>query len=808
MFSNYLKIAIRNFMRNKLYSLLNILGLSVGIVASILILIYVQDELSYDKHHSKYKRIYRISSDFNFSGKADQAALTAIPLAHTMMDEFPEEIEMVCRFMPRPKDFIKYEDKEFYEENIFVADSTVFDMFDHKFIMGTKENALNAPYKMVMTESMAKKYFGDDDPIGKVITANVGYDLEVVAIVEDVPENSHMKFDALVSMATMAEVFGEANFNARASHIYWSVQVYSYILLSENADIDELLRKYPEGIYDKYMASIGNQISGSFNIMAHNLADIHLYSDVGWDLPTGNLDYIIIFSYVGICILLIACINYMNLATARSAKRAREVGIRKVLGAGKALITRQFLAEAIIMSFIALVIAVCIALVLLGLFNEVTGKSFEPSIFLEFSFIIELIILTILVGAISGSYPAFYLSSINTINVLKGDKLKDGFGKWMRTVLVVVQFAISTAMIIGTILVTEQLDYMQSKDIGFKKENVLVTAIRDTTLQNSYNSFREKLLQNPKITSVATAATTPGGVFGKRIFRVESNGQMNELVVNFIFVDYDYQELMELELVEGRFFDREMGTDVSSAVVVNERAAEVYGWGDNPLGKKVHFGVNLSGPPVRDCRVIGVVKDFNFMSLKDEIDPIIILLGQNPQGLIHIRTAENDLSGTIDYIKETREEFGSPYPFDFEFMDDIINENYIEEEKMSDIFKIFAVLCIFISCLGLLGLSAYIAELRTKEIGIRKVLGASVTSIVNLLTKDFIKIVLISNLIAWPVSYFLLEGWLNEFAFSIDIALWYFYVPSLITMIIAILTVSVLAIKAAVANPVDSIKYE
>jgi putative ABC transport system permease protein len=683
----------------------------------------------------------------------------------------------------------------------------VFDIFDHEFVIGTKENALNAPYQIILTESMAKKYFGNDDPIGKAITSATGNDLIVTAIIEDLPENTHLKFDALVSMSTLAELYGASNFNNRAANSFWRVQAYTYVLLSESADIDELLAKWPI-FYDKYMGSVGDQVNASFNILAHNLADIHLYSDLGWDLPTGNLDYILIFSYVGICILLIACINYMNLATARSAKRAREVGIRKVLGAGKGLIIRQFLSEAVVMSFIALFIAMLIAWGLLDLFNIITGKEFTSAVFLSPTFIFEMLGLTILVGMISGSYPAFYLSSISTIKVLKGDKLKDGFGKWMRTVLVIIQFAISTSMIIGTLLVTGQIDYMQSKDIGYDKENVVVTSIRDTTLRRGYLSFKEKLMQNPSIKSIATAGTTPGDEFGKLVFRVESGGKMEELVVNLVFVDYEYMKMMGLELVEGRFYEKERGTDLTSAIVINETAVDKFGWSDNPIGKKVHHGVQLNAPPIRDCRVIGVLKDFNYKSLHEKIEPLFILLAQNPQPRISIRISGDDIPGTLDYIKKTREEFKSQYPFEYDFMDDKMAKSYEEEEKMSDIFKIFAVLCVFISCLGLLGLSAYIAELRTKEIGIRKVLGASVASIVTLLTKEFLLIVLISNVFAWVASYWFLNDWLEGFAYNVDLALWYFYVPSMFTMAIAMITVSALAIKAAIANPVDSIKYE
>ena len=839
MFKNYIKSAYRNIVRNKFYSAINIFGLSIGIIATIFILLYNQSELAYDRHHEKHERIYRLESNFTISGKHDLFAVTSVPLGPAFKLEFPE-IEEFVRFAGGDGILIKYDKKEFYEDALFYTDSTIFDVFTHEFILGEPEKALTEPNTCVFTETLAKKYFGDKNPIGEVITDADNVNFKITGVIKDLPENSHLKFNGLFSVATLSERFGRERFNSFEPGAFWNISPYTYVLLKENSNIESVFEKFPQ-FYEKYMKSLGDQINASFQVMATPLADIHLTSNLSSDQPTGNKAYVYIFSFVALFILLIAAINYMNMATARSATRAKEVGIRKVLGAFRSQLMRQFLSESVILAIIALVIAVISVYLLLPIFNEIAGKNLVFGFSSTPFILLEIFVIAVIIGLISGSYPAFYLSSFLPVKVLKGKINTGRKGGLLRKILVVFQFVISIVMIIGTIVVSKQLNYLKTKDLGFEKENIIVVGVQDTAFLRKVPVFREELLQNPNIKNVSTSTGVPGNIRQIIVMRVEKDekistpaetgdslkisnvdstgntdtttfqtgSRMVEHALNFIMTDTNYIDLFDIEITEGRNFDRKMGTDLEEGVIINEATARELGWTDDPLGKKIDFGIDLDGTAQRYTKVIGVVKDFHYRSLHNNIDPLLIFLSNRPRYFMSIRFNEKNQRQTLDYIEEKWYEFGNINPFDYDFLDKTMDEMYEAEENIGRIFRIASILSIFIALLGLLGLSSFIAEQRTKEIGIRKVLGASIESILKILYKEFVVLIIIAFIIASPLAWWILDDWLNtNFIYSTTIG-WFSYVlAGLLALVIGLLTISYHIVKAATANPVDSIMCE
>ena len=808
MFLNYLKIAIRNLQRNRFYSLINILGLSIGIVCTLLIMLYVRYELSYDKYHEKHERIYRLDSDFYIGGKKDQFAVTALPLGPTLKQEYPE-IEEFCRFLNMDdQTLLKYGDKEFYETKLFLADSAIFKIFTHPFVYGNPKKALTEPNTIIMTESMAHKYFGDINPVGEIVNSADGDAYKVTGVIRDLPGNTHLTFDGLISMATVVKQFGVERFNDNSAGRFWNIQAYTYVLLNENTRMVDIIDKFPT-FYDKYMREVGDKLNGSFNLMASNITDTHLTSKLQYELPTGNMAYVYIFIAVALFILLIACINYMNMATARSASRAKEVGIRKTAGADRPALIRQFLSESIVLAFIALIISAIITPLVLPTFNFLSGRDFTLSVFLEPGVLLTVLGITILTGVIAGSYPAFYLSSFQAAGILRGELTRGQKSGIFRKLLVIVQFTISVFMIVGTFTVSRQLHYLRTKDLGFDKENVIVTQLRDTTfIKNNLETFMEEIKRYPGVLSAARSSSIPGGGFAKTVMRVENEGQMEEQALNWFMIDYDYINMMQMEMAQGRQYDREMGTDLTEAFIINETAAERLNWADEPLGKRIQFGIDLEGNAQRDGKVIGVVKDYNFGSLHNPVEPMIMIINERFLGQLSIRLAPENREETIDFIKSEWEKFGNNRPFNYIFLENKLDEFYADEQKLGVIFRYFSIITIFIACLGLLGLSAFVAERRTKEIGIRKVLGATEGNVVWHLAREFILLVIISNVIAQPLAVFALKKWLQNFAYQTSLSVWIFIISLLISMIIALITVSFQSIKAALTNPVKALRYE
>ena len=818
MIRNYFISAYRNISKNKFYSILNVFGPAAGITCAILILLYVQEELTFDRQNKKYERIYRLESDFNISGKATLAALVPMPMAPTLKDEFPEIIE-ITRFagFGIQNILFQYRDLKIFEDRIYFADSTVFKVFDYEFLLGSPQNALNDPNTIVISESFARKYFGNENPIGEVlITSNFG-NCNVTGVIKDIPANSHLRFDCLISMATIVELTGVDRFNSRSAPSFWNISAFGYIMLADNARIEDLLAKFP-GFYDKYMSSLGKQINASFRLQATRIDKVHFGSKLEFDLPVGNISYIIIFSLVGVFMLLIASLNYMNMATARSTNRSREVGLRKVIGATRGSLIRQFISESMVLVIIALIIALVATIFILPSFNTLTDKALKiGSLFDPLTFLLILLI-TLFVGLISGSYPAFYLSSFSPLDVLKSNVNPHRGKGLLRKVLVVFQFAISGTLIIGTMVVSGQQRYIRTKDLGLNKENVIVVPLRDTAFINrKLQSFKDELVKNPDIKGVASAILVPPLMASKVVFQIEKDSSMVELATSFSIVDHEFIDVMQMKILEGRNFDRSRSSDLTQAFVVNEAAVKAFGWGDKALGKRIRFGLNPStGVAQRDGVVIGVVKDFHFTSIHNLIEPFIFVVSRNPNNSFYIRIAGENTPSTIEYVNRVQQDIGTTLPFNYFFFSDKLDEMYTAENKLNTLFNIFSLITIFIACLGLLGLTSYVTEQRSRETGLRKIMGAGVGQVIWLLNKDFLKLVLMSNLISWPVAYYLMNKWINGFAYRMEFGLNPFILSTtvpfvlsiIITLIIALITISLLSVKAARINPVDTISRE
>ncbi len=793
--------------------MLNILGLSVGLIAFIFLFIFIRDELSFDKYHEKADRIHRLESDFTIAGKNERFAIVPVPMAHALKIEFPE-IESFVRLFNQGNTQFKYNNLEYYEENFYFCDSTVFDVFTYKMIDGDPDKCLVEPRSIVLTESTAEKYFGDEDPIGKTLESGEGRNFMVTAIIEDIPKCSHLQFDALMSATTFVEQAGEKSFNSLEPLRFWNIGVYSYILLNKNSFIDSIHAKFPQ-FYDKYMKSVGEAINASYNLLTTPLKEVHFSEkQLSYDRPKGNMSFIYIFSAVAVFILIIAAINYMNMATARSAKRAREVGIRKVAGGYKSQLIRQFMGESLLLTLIALVMSVLAVYLLMPDFNNLTGKSLEFNFFTDPLLMIVVIGAALIIGLISGSYPSFYLSSFPPVSVLKGTTSRSAKGSGLlRKILVAFQFFIAIAMILATLVVSEQLRYMKNQDLGFDKENMLILELQDTSFRKKADVFREELLQNPNIVNVTNSIGVPGNNTWIQVVGVEKDtGMINESII-ITAVDMHYVDTYGLDIIKGRDFDENMGTDKEKAIIVNEEAVKVYGWGDNPLGKKVHWGADLEGQGGRVLKVIGVIKNYHFKSKNNKVQPQMLLPVEFPKGHLSIKMRGENIGENLGFIEKKWHEFGAKRAFDYRFLDETWDELYDSEKKLGVIFQIATLLTIFIALLGLLGLSSFIAEQKTKEIGIRKVVGASVGNIMNVLSNEFLSLIGIAFIVAMPVAWWQLSKWIDRsFIYHVDMN-WIFIVlmslfSGIIAFIVGALTISYFTIKAARSNPVDAINYE
>jgi putative ABC transport system permease protein len=811
MIKNYLTIAWRNLLRKKGYSFINISGLAIGIASSIIILLFVQDELSYDRHHKNAKDIYRIVMKASMQGNSFHAPITPAPMAATIRADYPEVRSAVRLFTFGSSPIIRNGDRSYIENGFIWVDSTFFDVFSFNMIKGDPGNALNRPFTMVLTESAARKYFGVEDPLGQ--TLEMGNDrthYEVTGIVEDPPRNSHFSFEVLASIAS----------NPQHQNQMWvSNNYYTYLLLEEGANPDELTAKFP-AMLEKYMgpqvaAALGISLEDFYNsgeewgYYLQPLTKIHLHSDLQYEIQAnGSLITVVVFLIVALFILVIASINFMNLSTARSTGRAKEIGIKKVVGSNRSQLINQFIGESVFLSFISLILALVLVELFIPAFNNLSDKQLYINYFTSIYTIPALLLVGVFVGFMSGSYPALYLASFEPVKVLKGKLQAGGRSSKLRGILVVFQFVITIILFISTLTVFQQMSFINSKDMGMEPENVLVIHRASSIPYDQRETFCQQLDEFSGIIATSKAHAIPGTSFSGNAFRPEGTPSSEQHIISNSWVDWDYAEVLGLELVEGRFFSREFASD-TLAVILNETAVRSMGY-TNPVGKRVYqtgAGGTQDAPEDVLFTIIGVVKDFHFESLHQTINPMILSPGQWG-GFIIVRVQPDNLTNIIEFTREKWNEFVDDQPFEYSFLIDDLTADYRTEQRAGLIFSIFAILSIFIACLGLLGLASFTAEQRTKEIGIRKAMGASVSSVMMLLSKEINILIIISTLLSWPVAWYFMNRWLENFAYRVELGLVVFLVASVVTYFIAISTVSFQAYKAASLNPVDSLRDE
>lgn len=812
LFKNYFTSLFRYSVRDKFYAILNLFGLAIGLASAIFIFLYIHDELSFDKYNADYKRIYRLEGDFFINGKQDLTAITQLPLAPTLKDEYPE-IEEMARIAPRDGLYFRNGEDVFKEDSLALADSTIFNVLTINFLQGDQRTALVEPLTIVVSESMAKKYFGTTDVVGNSMRNLDGSEYRITGVFRDLPKNTHLRFNGLVSTKTIEEQIGSERFNDRSAGSFWNVALYSYVKLAENTTPQMVLDKFPE-FYDKYMRELGDRLDATFQLRMTNLADLHyLEDDLTWDLQRGNMNYIYILGIIAVFLVFIAGVNYTNLTTARAIRRSKEIGIRKVGGASKSILRRQFLGESIITVILAAFVSVLLIVIFLNTFNLFSEKNFNLSDIFQWKILLFIVGLTLVTGFLSGLYPAFYLSSFNPVAIMKGgtDGLKErGF---LRKVLVVSQFVISAFMIIGTIVVATQLTYMRNKPLGFDRDQIITMQLNDTSIVNNVAAFKEELKRNPIIEGAALSTSVPGQFFGKRVMTVESGeGEMQEKTVDNLYVDYDFIDVYGIKLKNqpnSRKFSKEFGSDPESAFIINEAVAREFNHGDLSVGKRFRPGVSLDGQGPPEGKVIAVAEDFHYASLHNPVNGLVLLVMEAPfMRTLSVRFAKGQGAEALKWIIQTREKFNPSYPVQYSFLDEDIDKLYTQEKIIFTLFIAFTVLVLFISSIGLLGLSSFMTAKRTKETGIRRVMGATQNQIVSLFLSQFSKWVLISNVVAWPLAWFAMKNWLENFEFRKDFPFWAFAVSLLASLIIAIITVSWQSIKASRMDPARSLTVE
>ncbi|MFZ2907066.1 MAG: ABC transporter permease [Cyclobacteriaceae bacterium] len=798
MFKNLFKIAIRNILKDKTYSAINILGLTIGITCSLFLFMYILDELSYDRYHKNAENIYRVVSHVKEPDNEFTWAFAQAPLGVELRDNYPE-VENAVRFFRTGRQLYKNGDKQFYEQDFLLTDSTVFDMFSYEFVKGDPETALDMPFSIVISETIAKKYFGEADALGQALQNQQNEDFKITGVIRDVPANSHFRFDGLISKNSRPQLQG--GWGGFGTFTYIQLPT-GYDLAKMQVSLDTIVRQRVNPLFEP----IGIRVKYELQ----RITDIHLYSKIQDEAEAGgDISYIYIFGAVAVFMLIIASINYMNLATARSVNRAKEVGIRKVMGSQRIQLMAQFVTESVVMTLTSLALSLVLIYALLPVFNEIASKQLPFSFITQPVILLGLLSIVLFIGIVGGSYPAFYLSGFNPVSVLKGKLASKGGNALFRKVLVVLQFGISIFMLISTLVVYDQLQYIRNKDLGFDKEQVIRLNLGGRVLQQQAPVFAEKLKLNPAVASVGFGGNSPGENIGKALFKVEDkDGKLVDRGVDLFSAEYDFVKTLGMEIVQGRDFSRDIASDTTDAVLVNESMVKRMAWED-PIGKK--FILEGAGPNNTNLErhVVGVIKDYHQNSLYDVIEPLMILMStQNRYAFI--RTAEGDVRQSLSSIEKTWKEVYPNNPFEYDFLDQDFNSQYQADEKRSIIFTTFSGLTVVIACLGLLGLSAFTTEQRTKEIGIRKVIGASVGGLVTLISREFFLLVGIGTIIALPFAWYITNKWLQNFAYRIELeGEWpTFILSALLAFAITFLTVGYHVFRTAVANPVKSLRDE
>jgi putative ABC transport system permease protein len=783
MLKNYFKIAFRNLIRLKTYSFINILGLAVGMTCTILILLWVQDELSYDRFFPNIDRLYRVTDSEKYADGSEVIfTQNPPPLAQTLVEKYPDIIN-AARLRVVKNSVVQYGEKRFTEDNLTFVDPSFLEMFTFKFKGGSNNKALTNPSSIVLTQKVAEKYFGNENPVGKTIHINNHLDFIVDGIIDNVPSNSHLTVDFLLPFNAI-ENFGYA------LEGWESFAHTTYVLLSKGADYKKVSKK---------IANVIKQNLEGFDVTVslQPVSDIHLYSGNIWGIGgTGDITRIYIFSVIAVLILLLACINFMNLATARAGNRAREIGVRKVVGANRKEIIYQFFLESNLYAFVSLVFSIFLILELLPLFNSLSGKQLTFGFQNNLDILLLIFGVTVFTGIVSGSYPAFILSAFKPVKVLKGSFKPGSANKNFRKLLVTFQFTLTIVLITGTIVINKQLHFLKNKDLGFNKEQVLCIKLPGKLTQK-IDLIKYELQKNRQVVSLSGVSFAPTEVLSSTdVNDWEGRESENHFLIYRLSADHDFTKTMQIEMEEGRYFSRELKGDTADGCIVNKAAINAMDM-KSPLGKKILGN-----------RIIGVVKDFNFASLHSKINPLIIYFDSEEINQLLVRIKPGNISQTISSMEKAWNKMAAGFPFEYSFLDEQIDNLYRSEQRVGDVINTFSFLALFIACLGMFGLASFTAEQRTKEVGIRKVLGARISGIVFMLSKEFTKYILIANLFAWPIAYYFMDMWLQDFAYRIDIDWWLFVAAGCIAFLVALLTVSYQAIKSATANPVKALRYE
>ena len=798
MLKNYILIVFRNIERYKVYSFINIFGLSLGLTFSVLLLLYINYELSYDKYHHQARQIYRVAADAVIKDDYFSIATSPSPLGPVLKKEFNEVVEFT-RIVDLKREMVEVENNQFFENDFFYADPGIFKMFDFNLLTGDPYTCLDRNNAIVISESLAEKYFGTVEALGETIFFGGNRKpLQVTGVLEDVPLNSHFVPTAFISYR---------NIPADDTNNWVNFSDYTYLLLPKNYQAAEFLPKL-EAVYNRYMEDTFYQFSSSASFFLQPLTDIHLYSKLQAEIrPGGEISYVYIFSAIALFMIIIASINYMNLATARSVKRAREVGLRKLVGSYKTQLMKQFIVESIIFTMIAMLVSLIAIKYLVKPFGAVSAKAIDLAVLTSPGMLLTLLGIVLVVGLLAGSYPAFYLSRLNTVEVLKG-KMVGRFGNLsLRKMLVITQFGLSSIMLICTWVVYDQLNYVSDKDLGFDHRHLVRVPLHSESLKSNYSQLAALWESHKNIELTASGECTPGtGNFIQSAFYVESNrGDMQEhLLLNFN-IDDKYLPGLGIQLLEGRNFSPQFPTDSLDAVIINQTLAAKMNW-KKPLGKRIDIVIN-DDFKIKNARVIGVVRDFHMRSLHEKIEPLVLTYG-TPNKFMLIKIKDKDIKHTLNFMHEVWDKNIAEAPFDYSFIDDDLRKYYIEDERKGKIFAVFSGITILIACLGLFGLASFTASQRKREISIRKVNGATFSDIIFLVAKDYLILIGISILLAWPFAYYFVVNWLQNFAYSVSIKPATFVLTAIVTIMITILTISFHATKAAFTNPVKPLKME
>jgi len=790
MFGNYLKVTLRNIQKHKGYSFINLTGLAMGMVCCIFILLWVQDELSYDKFHIHGREIYRVVKEERHTEEIVQSGLTPPPLAAALKENFPEILKST-RFGSWERRLISYGEKHFNERGYYHVDPDFFEMFSFPFVKGDPSTAFSEPYSIVITEAMAVKYFGDGDPIGEILNVNHQFDVTVTGVILNIPMNSSLQFDFLSPFQILLKEFiGEGNSDN------WNFNSFStYVQIPENYSTQAMRPK----LYD-YLQQ--RDVENRDHLFIQPLHQLHLHSHLEHDIDgRGDIKYVWIFTLLAFLILLIACINFMNLTTARAAQRAREVGLRKVIGARRSQLIKQFFGESVFMAFCALILAGVVGEMLLSQFNQMTGKSLTLHLTGNLTLYIGAVIIVMITSVVAGSYPALLLSSFRPAKVLKGTLQAAGSNLKFRKILVIIQFSLSVFLIISTFVISQQMKYIRNIDLGIEKEHIIHIRLHGNELTQRYSAIKNEMLRLPDVLFVTASLALPTDIRnspGSPDW--EAKDPNNDMQIKADFVDYDYIEMFNIQMVAGRAFSKSYATDDSAAYIVNQEAVRQMGLED-PVGKRFSFWG-------RPGNIVGVMKNFHFQPLHHDIKPIVFKIFPSWFRRIYVKVKSGDLSQAISAIEKTWKHLNPGYPFEYQFLDENYDQLYREEKRLGTLFNTFTFLAVFIACLGLFGLASFMTEQRTKEIGIRKVLGASASGIICLLSKEFSKWVLMANLLSWPVAYFIMDKWLQGFAYRTKVGWFVFIISCLISLFVAMTTVAYQAVKVALANPIKALKYE